>query len=171
MKSVKYVLIAALGFFGIASAVFFSSCEVDPCMELSCKNGGSCANGLCQCPVGYEGAECEIKSADRFIGTYAGLSRCGIFPAMADTAYITLKEEPDVLEVKAGLSRTSILKSVGVAQTPYIIFPTYEDDGVRVVTSATIDNDQLTFYVETLNKQTSSRQVCTFIGVRINDSL
>lgn len=170
MKKFQYALITALAFLGISSAVFFSSCEVDPCSELSCKNGGNCANGHCQCPAGYEGAECEFKAADRFIGRYVGLTRCGIFPAVSDTATIVLVSEPDQVEVRIGLGRTSILKIVGTARTPHIIFPVYEDAGVRVVTDATIDNNQLTFYNETLNKVDSSRQVCTFIGIRLNDS-
>lgn len=171
MKRFQYVLITALAFIGISSAVIFSSCEVDPCTELSCKNGSQCANGHCQCPTGFEGAECEIKSADRFIGKFAGLSRCGLLPASNDTAVILLVSEPNQVEIKIGLGRTSILKLTGTAKTPEIIFPIYEDEGVRVITNATVDNDQLTFYNETLNKLDGTRQVCTFIGLRINDTL
>lgn len=168
MKTFKYILITTLCFLGLSGAVFVTSCEVDPCSELSCKNGGNCINGLCSCPAGYEGAECEFKSADRFLGKYAGLSRCGIYPAVEDTATIVLISYPDQVEVQIGLGNTSILKSQGTARTPYIIFPVYEDGGVKVTTTAVIDNKQLTFYKETLNKTTGGRDVCEFIGIRVD---
>lgn len=36
-----------------------SSCSGDPCEDVVCLNGGSCANGECVCPDGFEGADCS----------------------------------------------------------------------------------------------------------------
>lgn len=30
----------------------------DPCAGIECKNGGACVNGICECPEGYDGADC-----------------------------------------------------------------------------------------------------------------
>lgn len=170
MKLFKYALVAALGFFGTASIVYFSSCEADPCNDLNCKNGGSCADGYCQCPTGYEGSECEIMAADRFVGKYAGLTRCGIYPAVPDTVTIVKISDPDKVNVKGGFGRTSLLSFDATARTPALLFSDYNDGSARVHPSATIDNKELTIYVETLNLETHSREVCTFIGTRISDS-
>lgn len=35
---------------------------VNPCENIICLNGGFCANGLCNCPDGYEGSDCSIQS-------------------------------------------------------------------------------------------------------------
>lgn len=35
-----------------------SSCKDDPCDGIICLNGGECVNGDCECPEGYEGADC-----------------------------------------------------------------------------------------------------------------
>jgi len=35
------------------------SCDVKLCDFIRCQNGGSCANGLCQCRTGYTGTNCE----------------------------------------------------------------------------------------------------------------
>jgi len=59
MKLLKYTLLPALFFIGIASSVLYTSCEKDYCTLLKCKNGGSCAEGFCRCKSGYEGTECE----------------------------------------------------------------------------------------------------------------
>ena len=72
MKSLKSLLIASVSFFGISALLLSSSCEQDPCLDLDCKQGASCSEGFCQCPVGYEGAECDITSASRFVGRYVG---------------------------------------------------------------------------------------------------
>ena len=31
-------------------------------LECGCKNGGSCYNDMCHCPVGYSGKRCEVPS-------------------------------------------------------------------------------------------------------------
>ena len=33
----------------------------DPCVNISCQNGGTCSNGVCNCPSGYGGDTCEIE--------------------------------------------------------------------------------------------------------------
>lgn len=35
----------------------------DPCLDVTCFNGGTCFNGLCSCPDGYTGAACETEVA------------------------------------------------------------------------------------------------------------
>jgi hypothetical protein len=35
-------------------------CYKDPCEDIFCKNGGTCIEGICKCPNGYEGENCEI---------------------------------------------------------------------------------------------------------------
>jgi hypothetical protein len=48
-------------FFFVILAIVFS-CKKnnpDPCVGITCLNGGTCANGLCVCPQGYTGANCS----------------------------------------------------------------------------------------------------------------
>lgn len=42
----------------LAFSFSFESCTKDPCEAISCLNGGTCANGACNCPVGYSGSNC-----------------------------------------------------------------------------------------------------------------
>jgi len=32
--------------------------NVDPCINVKCKNGGTCNGGVCNCPKGYTGSDC-----------------------------------------------------------------------------------------------------------------
>jgi hypothetical protein len=32
---------------------------LNPCASITCQNGGTCANGTCNCPPGYGGAQCQ----------------------------------------------------------------------------------------------------------------
>ncbi len=52
-------------------------------------NGGSCGNGICTCPAGYEGTQCETLSISRFIGTYGGDISCNNQQQVIDSAFIT----------------------------------------------------------------------------------
>ena len=67
---------------GALSALVLS-CEQGSCENITCLNGGTCRNGRCQCPVGFEGVRCETKWTDRWIGTYTVDDRCrrvGLIP-------------------------------------------------------------------------------------------
>ena len=57
------------------SAVFYVSCNKnspasDKCMAISCNNGASCTDGVCNCPAGYEGTTCQTLSSTRYTGTW-----------------------------------------------------------------------------------------------------
>jgi hypothetical protein len=50
----KYLIFLALLCVGI------SACKKDdPCENITCLNGGTCANGSCNCPTGYSGSDCS----------------------------------------------------------------------------------------------------------------
>ncbi len=67
---------------GVLGALVLS-CERGSCENITCLNGGTCRNGRCQCPVGFEGVRCETKWTDRWMGTYTVDDRCrrvGLIP-------------------------------------------------------------------------------------------
>src|SRR5438046_575325 len=99
MKFWKHTLLSAVAFIGIATTVLYTACEKDSCTDLKCKNGGACAEGFCRCVTGFEGAECELKIANRFIGTYYGYTHCNSDPSILDTLEVYIKNEPDIVEM------------------------------------------------------------------------
>lgn len=75
MKRKKSILTVAL----IASSAFLigiiASCtkkteDTNTC-QTTCQNGGTCVDGSCKCPEGYEGVSCEIKSINKFTGVWS----------------------------------------------------------------------------------------------------
>ena len=54
--------------------VLFNGCK-DPCKDETCK-AGDCVTGVCFCDAGYEGENCETKSATKFLGTYSFVEYC-----------------------------------------------------------------------------------------------
>jgi len=58
-------------FFGLiaVAALSFTSCK-DECKDVTCSNGGSCTEGICECPSGYEGTNCETSWSSAFAGNY-----------------------------------------------------------------------------------------------------
>ncbi len=66
MKNLRKITLAL--FIGAASfSTLFTSCNNDPCKDIQCDNGGVCTEGSCDCPAGYEGANCETLSKTKFI--------------------------------------------------------------------------------------------------------
>jgi hypothetical protein len=68
-RGIVVALTAALG-----SIFMGTSCTPNPCGDVQCVNNGTCREGRCACPSGYEGVFCEFKASDKFIGSYNGFS-------------------------------------------------------------------------------------------------
>lgn len=67
--------------FTLSFGIFMTSCS-DPCKDISCNEVGTCDDGTCICDTGYEGANCETESREKFIGTWESDSpTCNDMPA------------------------------------------------------------------------------------------
>jgi hypothetical protein len=67
----KKVLILSLAVFMSVTSIVLNSCKVKPCDGEVCANSGICEDGVCKCPVGYEGVRCETTMRDKFLGLYS----------------------------------------------------------------------------------------------------
>ena len=43
----------------LCSSIIFVSC--DACRKVECENGGTCVEGICDCPEGYSGTTCNVE--------------------------------------------------------------------------------------------------------------
>lgn len=166
MKFWKHSIITALAFFGIASTVLFTACEEDSCLKLTCKNGGSCADGYCRCPSGFEGSECETKSATKFLGRFVGTTKCDNFPTLVDTMDIFMKAEPSLVGM---VRRGNVTDTIyGNANGMFVNVAEVALGNYRKYVSAHIELKKFTFYVEEVQNinDLTTKQVCTFIGYR-----
>lgn len=175
MKNLKHGLLAMAAVLGACSTLFIASCEKDSCTTLKCKNGGTCADNFCRCPTGYEGAECEIKTAQKFIGKWPGLLRCNavnnkdsLGPTYADTLTIFMAQEPNRL----GLVRyRSILDTTyGTASGAQILFSDQYTDTFRRQQLLVLNDQNIDFLIVTTRDTTdpNSQTNCRFVGYTAN---
>ena len=76
MKKIKNILVAAILTVSVFTATIMTSCNPDACKDVVCANGGTCTDGSCSCPAGYEGATCDTLSRTKFIANYAVTASC-----------------------------------------------------------------------------------------------
>lgn len=165
MKFWKHSLVAAVAFFGVSSTVLYTSCEQDACIDLRCKNGGSCAEGYCRCPSGFEGAECQIKSTDKFLGRYYGATSCDATPPIIDSVYVYNKPNDSTM--------LAIVKYRGISDTAYgrvdantiLISDVSENGGVTKYSKFVLNGNKGTYYVERQGAG-GSKSVCNFTGTK-----
>ena len=79
--SFKAILTTILIAFSAFGAVIYTSCNRDQCKTISCAYGGVCNNGVCNCPVGYEGSNCETISRQKFLGNWSVFEKGSITEA------------------------------------------------------------------------------------------
>lgn len=67
----KAILLSAITTLILFASVLYTSCTKsennptpDKCSGVVCQNGGSCVNGVCNCPTGYTGTYCEKRTCE-----------------------------------------------------------------------------------------------------------
>lgn len=79
MKPTRTILAAGMLTFGAFALTTYTSCsksDKNPCENVTCQNGGTCVNGSCNCPDGYEGANCQTASSAKFKGFFEATDDC-----------------------------------------------------------------------------------------------
>lgn len=67
---IHYILsLALLGF-------IFTSCDPRSCEDVICPVNSECYLGECLCPAGFEGANCDILSYNKYLGNYQVNESC-----------------------------------------------------------------------------------------------
>ena len=149
MKIWKLTLLTGLLFAAIMSAVFYTSCVQDACNNVTCFHGGACGNGVCRCPTGYEGPTCQTLSTDRFIGGYAGYTSCNNTQQVIDTAFITVGDAINTVNIKLNSISPKILQGyVNNNASTYSIIVTNNDSSLnnsifyQRIFTVTLQNDK-----------------------------
>ncbi len=127
-------------FIALSAFVFFSACAPkNSCDTLKCKNGGVCASNFCSCPTGYDGAECQNKITERYIGSYAGWTRptTGGQPTHIDTVDVYVVKEPLTLAIVRRRLPGIIFEGVADVKNSTVIIPDWINGSQTWVINAT----------------------------------
>ena len=69
----KQIAIAVILLTGIFCAVLYTSCSKDACKGITCLNNAPCSGGMCTCPSGVGGNNCQTIYRLQYKGTYVGI--------------------------------------------------------------------------------------------------
>lgn len=159
----KSIFLGAAAFLAVATTVTYTACEKDACADLKCRNGGNCAEGFCRCKTGFEGAECELKVTDKFVGTYVGYNHCDDDPSLVDTLNVFFQSDPNVLRFYLRSDTTT--QFTGTVSGFNIVVNDEVSDNRRRHVNTILDGKDVTVTVE--NYTGNSKTVCTFAGSRV----
>ena len=178
MKFWKNTLITAFAFLGISTSVIYTSCVKDACADLKCQNNSVCTDGFCECLTGYEGAECEILSSDRFVGTYWGTSVTNkepvdVLPTLFDTVVIFTQPEINKLGIvrkntKANTPNYTRDTVYGFINGRNIDIDSFVNGNYKRYVTANINTNGLTYQsIEVTKMDTATfKTTITFTGTR-----
>jgi hypothetical protein len=95
MKSrLRTIFISSIVTISAFISVGYVACNRDKCKTLVCANGGICNLGTCICPSGYEGAQCETVSRNKFLGIWSVFEKGSISNAAQYTVTISAFDDP-----------------------------------------------------------------------------
>ena len=117
MKFIRNIAFAAIASFAAFSMVTYTACNKDECKDVTCNNGGTCINGNCSCPTGYEGSKCEIVSAASLPGVYTATEDCqppltGGPSSWSSTVSTSSSDETRIVISNFGNSSTNVTAQV-----------------------------------------------------------
>jgi len=117
MKSrfIKTIFLSALSTIVAFTAVTYTSCTPDKCKSVVCAYGGVCNEGSCICQSGYEGAQCEFITRDKFLGVYQVVETGTI----TDISHYTVSINADPNNV-TNVTITNFYNSITTSVTGYV---------------------------------------------------
>jgi len=140
MQFLKKIILSTTTLFTFSAMQLLSSCAPkNSCDTLVCQNGGTCASEFCSCVTGYDGAQCENKITDRYIGTYAGNTRPRNGQAThKDTVDVYVSANPLTLSLLRRRQPELIFNGVIQSANNSIVINDIIDGANRTVINATL---------------------------------
>jgi hypothetical protein len=162
MKSIKHIALSAILTVSAFGAITYTSCTKDECQDVVCQNGGTCDAGVCSCPTGYEGTNCETKSRDKFVGVYTGTEACTVG---TDNYSITLAANSDALKLTyTNLYNDAITATCSMVAKDSFSFNGTQGGATFSGTGKLVTNTLTVRYTLTNPSTTPTTNACVFTG-------
>ncbi|MCK9302927.1 MAG: calcium-binding EGF-like domain-containing protein [Bacteroidales bacterium] len=149
----------------------------DACKNVNCLNGGTCADGTCNCAEYYEGTNCEnawnVKFAGDWVGTIEGI----IDPI---TCTITAADKPNLINFNADINivlpsmtlslpisgENFVLTTTNTFTIPQMPVEIEGFEGLEVIGNGSLVNGTLTVTITPLLNGTSIGMNYVFVGTK-----
>lgn len=72
MRKYRYLPLTIVLMLVTFATITYTSCKKDKCKKVTCANNGTCKDGNCICPTGYNGKTCDGVARDAYFKKYMG---------------------------------------------------------------------------------------------------
>ncbi|HQW46666.1 MAG: calcium-binding EGF-like domain-containing protein [Bacteroidetes bacterium] len=156
--------------FVFGATTYFSSCVHDACVarNVTCENNGTCRDGDCICPSGYEGDSCQFRVNEKFDGFYKCIRTGFINDTIPD-------DNDDTLHIKAnndkfGITFFSVRDSIinvykGTVNDNFITVPEQTIGNVTLSGSGSLNGKVVTITINS-NWPIGNKSKITYAGTR-----
>jgi len=139
MKSNSIILTVLVAIIAISTI----SCSKNKCKTITCANGGVCNSGICTCATGYEGANCETLSRDKFFGNWSVFEPAGISDAgQFDLSIVESGNQANTLSI---INMHNLLPPVSAYVIGDNIFIPNQKVGIYTVFGAGVRSSSVTY--------------------------
>ena len=115
-----------------------SACKKDPCKGIVCKNGGTCANGDCNCPTGYTGSDCGTEKTPSSVTISKIVLNSYPMTTTSSTGWDSFNGPDIFLSIVQGTTSSDIQTS-GVASDATGSAITYTNNFPQTITSPSVN--------------------------------
>lgn len=160
MKKVAFIGITALTVLGFSTLMLFNACDNDPCKDVVCVNG-TCVDGTCDCDPGYEGDDCSVRSADKYVGSWSAVEVCtsGNYAYVATIAASSTEADKILITNFGGFGSSVVV--TGNVDVNSLTIPGQSFGNIAISGSGTLSANGLTLNISYTANDGTTSDVCS----------
>jgi hypothetical protein len=139
--------------------------NIQLCKNVVCQNAGTCINGICNCPAGFEGKECEAKWSAGYAANYEANDECQAGKPYAVKIEQVINRGDAILISNITSYNTSIEARLAPNKTTFNLLPKKIGDNIYItgIGTQTESTSYINMWVSARDSFAHTTQSCSIV--------